>query len=113
MTPRHGQEVQAACLVSGNAGRPMFHPGRECDFGLSTIEQYRAGRNPIATVNDRAMGAPLLITQPRNAAWTAFIADSPLARSTITEILISLVEIISMLMPCCASVSNILAATPV
>src|ERR1039458_4563414 len=50
---------------------------------------------------------------PRNAACTAFIACSPLVRSTTTEILISLVEIISMLIPSRARVSNILPATPV
>src|ERR1035437_8853852 len=49
----------------------------------------------------------------RQAACTAFIACSPLARSTTTEILISLVEIISILIPSRASVSNILPATPV
>ena len=43
------------------------------------------------------------------AAWTAFMACSPLARSTTTEILISLVEIISMLMPSRASVVEHLA----
>src|SRR5262249_27283933 len=49
----------------------------------------------------------------KNAACTAFIACSPFARSTTTEILISLVEIISMFTPSRASVSNILPATPV
>ena len=41
-----------------------------------------------------------------NAAWTAFTACSPLAKSMTTEILISLVEIMSMFTPSFASVSN-------
>ena len=49
---------------------------------------------------------------PKNAACTAFIACSPFARSITTEILISLVEIMPMLMLSRASVSNIFAATP-
>jgi hypothetical protein len=51
--------------------------------------------------------------QPMNAAWTAFTACSPFARSMTTEILISLVEIMSMFTPSFASVSNSLPATPV
>ena len=49
---------------------------------------------------------------PINAVCTARIACSPLARSMTTEILISLVEIMSMLTFSRASVSNIFAATP-
>src|SRR5579871_2439064 len=48
----------------------------------------------------------------RKASCTARMACSPFASSMTTEILISLVEIISMLMPDWASAPNILAATP-
>src|SRR5450759_957351 len=51
--------------------------------------------------------------QPINAPCTAFVAASPFARSMTTEILISLVEIMSMFTPACASVSNNFPATPV
>ena len=54
----------------------------------------------------------ILADHPKNAACTAFMAFSPFASSTTTEILISLVEIMSMLIPSPARVSNIFAATP-
>src|SRR5438552_17148392 len=47
----------------------------------------------------------------RNASWTALIAWSPLAKSITTEILISLVEIMSMFTLALARASNIFAAT--
>src|SRR5882724_4922002 len=55
----------------------------------------------------------LTFCQPKNAACTAFIAFSPMARSMMTEILISLVEIMPMFTPSLASTSNIFPATPV
>src|ERR1017187_3631976 len=55
----------------------------------------------------------LLGHYPIKAAWTAFTHCSPFARSMTTEILISLVEIMSMFTPSFARVSNNLPATPV
>ena len=48
---------------------------------------------------------------PMNAAWTAFTACSPLAKSMTAEIFISLVEIMSMFTTALASVSNNFPAT--
>jgi hypothetical protein len=63
--------------------------------------------SPLATALQDATAS-----HSKNALCTARIACSPLLRSITTEILISLVEIMSMFTPSCARVSNILAATP-
>src|SRR5262245_21069289 len=62
---------------------------------------------------DARLGLSAHLNYPTNAACTALTACSPLARSIVTEILISLVEIIPMFTPSFASVSNIFPATPV
>lgn len=77
----------------------------------------RAGAERRAQADYRlfpVIGSFLWITQvPTKTLCTACMACSPFARSITTEILISLVEIMSMLTPSFASVSNITPAIPV
>ncbi len=92
-------------------------------FGLLGLLRPGTGRAPSAwtefsrndSVQFRAELACMVPAenQPRNAAWTDWTACSPFSMPMMTLILISLVEIMSMLIPACASVSNIFAATPV
>src|SRR5258706_6714347 len=77
-------------------------------YFITLINGMEMGRRVVAikhSNDDSVKSAEFghMFCQPKNAACTAFIAFSPMARSMMTEIFISLVEIMPMFTPSLAS----------
>src|SRR5262249_51595931 len=87
---------------------------RKCNvLGLGAVTESGVVKQHLAGHDDACLAAPLPDGCPSpNPSCSTRTASSAYLASTATEILISEVEIIKMLMPSAARSSNILCATP-